>query len=94
MGDVTLKKIISSIADSYGLWDLNKTYSKINQFHYDEIEIAKLIGDYQKFYFKPDLPKIKFENNRIILKARYIMKNVIGMLYFIPIYIQMKQKKM
>lgn len=70
MGDVTLKKIISSIADSYGLWDLNKTYSKINQFHYDEIEIAKLIGDYQKFYFKPDLPKIKFENNRIIFKSQ------------------------
>lgn len=65
-----MKKIISSIADSYGLHNLNKTYSKINQFYYDEKEVAKLIGDYQKFYLKPDLPKIKLEDGRLIFKSQ------------------------
>lgn len=65
-----MKKIISSIADSYGLYDLNKKYSKNNQFYYDENEAYKLIGDYEKFYFKPDLPKIKLENGKLIFKSQ------------------------
>ena len=65
-----MKKIISCIADSYGLCDLNKTYSKINQFYYDENEVAKLIGNYQKFYFKPDSPEIKFEKGRLLFKSQ------------------------
>lgn len=65
-----MKKIISSIADSYGLYDLNKINSKINQFHYDENEVSKLIEDYQKFYFKPDLPEIKLESDKLIFKSQ------------------------
>lgn len=65
-----MKKIISSIADSYGLYDLNKKYSKINQFYYDENESYKLIGDYEKFYFKPNLPKVKLEDGKLIFKSQ------------------------
>lgn len=65
-----LNKIISSIADSYGLYDLNKKHSKINQFYYDENEANNLIGDYQTFYFKPNLPEIKFENNKLRFKSQ------------------------
>lgn len=65
-----MKNIISSIADSYGLYDLNKKYSKINQFYYDENEVAKLIEDYEKFYFKPDFPKVKLENGKLTFKSQ------------------------
>ena len=65
-----MKKIISSIADSYGLYDLNKINSKINQFYYDENEVSKLIGDYKEFYFKPELPEIKLESGKLIFKSQ------------------------
>ncbi len=65
-----MKKIISSIADSYGLYDLHKKYSKVNQFYYDKNEVYKLIGDYEKFYFKPDLPEVKLENGKLIFKSQ------------------------
>jgi len=62
--------MISSIADSYGLYNLNKKYSEINQFYYDENEVSKLIIDYQKFYFKPNLPEITLENGKLIFKSQ------------------------
>src|SRR5690242_3410649 len=65
-----LKKMISFLADSYGLYDLNKIHSKINEFHYDENEVDKLIMDYEKFYFKPNLPEVNIENDKLIFKSQ------------------------
>ena len=65
-----MNKIISYIADSYGLYDLHKKHSKSNQFYYDENEVIKLTEDYQKFYFEPILPEIQFENNKLKFKSQ------------------------
>lgn len=65
-----MNKIISCIADSYGLHDLHKKHSKIDQFYYDENEVIKLTEDYQKFYFEPTLPEIQFENNKLKFKSQ------------------------
>jgi len=55
-----LKKIIAKIADSYGLYDLHKKYSKNDQFSYLEKEVSALNSDLN-FYAKPFLPEIDFE---------------------------------
>lgn len=67
-----MNKIISIIADSYGLYDLNKKHSKISQFYYNENEVINLIEDYEKFYFEPYLPEIKFENSKIRFKSQVV----------------------
>ncbi|GFZ33592.1 alpha/beta hydrolase [Clostridium zeae] len=60
-----MKGIIAKIADSYGLSGLHKEYSKTDQFYFDEEEVSLIYGDYKKFYTKPNLPKIHFEENKI-----------------------------
>lgn len=56
-----MKRIIANIADSYGLFGLHKEYSKNDQFDYKEAEVSELNSDYLKFYAKPFLPQIHFE---------------------------------
>ncbi|MBC8061844.1 MAG: alpha/beta hydrolase [Clostridiaceae bacterium] len=56
-----MKKIIANIADSYGLYGLHKEYSKNDQFNYMEAEVSVLNSDYLKFYEKPSLPQIYFQ---------------------------------
>lgn len=58
-----MKRIIATIGDNYGLYDLHKQYSKIDQFYYDEKEVQELNSDYSKFYLRPNIPEIKFEDN-------------------------------
>jgi len=60
-----LGKIISNIADSYGLYNLHKKYSKNDQFNYVEKEVVTLNSDFSKFYNKPALPKIYYEEEKI-----------------------------
>jgi len=55
-----LKRIIANIADSYGLHDLHKKYSKEDQFSYVEKEVLELNSDFLNFYAKPYLPQIHF----------------------------------
>lgn len=54
-------KIISNIADSYGLYNLHKKYSEEDQFNYVEEDVSTLISDFSKFYKKPNLPRIYYE---------------------------------
>ena len=56
-----MKRIIANIADSYGLHDLHKKYSNNDQFSYVEEEVSEFNSDYLKFYEKPLLPQIYFE---------------------------------
>jgi len=58
-------KIISNIADSYGLYTLHKKYSKNDQFNYLEEDVLTLNSDFSEFYKKPTLPKIYYEKDRI-----------------------------
>jgi len=58
-------KIISDIADSYGLYTLHKKYSKEDQFNYVEEDVTKSNSDFLKFYKKPTLPKIHYEKVKI-----------------------------
>lgn len=57
-----MKKIISTIGDNYGLYDLHKQYSKTDQFYYNKGEAFELNQDYSRFYFRPVLPEVKFQN--------------------------------
>lgn len=61
----TIMKIISKIADSYGLYSLHKKYSEEDQFNYVKEEISLLNSDFSKFYKKPALPKIQYEKDKI-----------------------------
>lgn len=54
-------KIVSNIADSYGLHNLHKIYSKNDQFNYVKQEASEINCDFSKFYNKPSLPKIDYE---------------------------------
>jgi hypothetical protein len=58
-------KIISDIADSYGLYTLHKKYSKKDQFNYVEEDVTTLSSDFSKFYKKPTLIKIHYEKDKI-----------------------------
>jgi len=58
-------KIISNIADSYGLYTLHKKYSKKDQFNYVEEDVTTLNSDFSEFYKKPTLPKIYYEKDKI-----------------------------
>jgi len=57
-------KIISNIADSYGLYSLHKKYSKDDQFNYVEEDVSLLNSDFEEFYKKPDLPKIHYKKDK------------------------------
>lgn len=57
-----MKKVIAAMADNYGLYDLHRKYSTIDQFYYDEDEVIQLNQDYSKFYFRPMLPELQFED--------------------------------
>lgn len=69
-----LGKIISNIADSYGLYSLHRIYSRNDQFKYIEKEVSALNSDFSKFYDKPILPKIYFQKD--ILKNGYEKGNL------------------
>jgi hypothetical protein len=58
-------KIISNLADSYGLYSLHRIYSKNDQFKYVEEEASELNSDFFRFYNKPTLPKIHFQKDII-----------------------------
>lgn len=58
-------KMISNIADAYGLYSLHKKYSKNDQFNYVEEEVSALNSDFTKFYKKPAIPKIYYEKDKI-----------------------------
>ena len=58
-------KIISDIADSYGLYTLHKKYSKEDQFNYVEEDVFTLNSDFSEFYKKPTLPKVNYEKDKI-----------------------------
>ncbi|KYH33974.1 hypothetical protein CLTEP_21110 [Clostridium tepidiprofundi DSM 19306] len=58
-------KVISSIADSYGLHSLHREYSKKDHFKYVEEEVSELNSDFLKFYNKPALPKIYYEKDKL-----------------------------
>ena len=58
-------KIVSEIADSYGLYGLHKNFNENNQFYYDKNEVDQFNSDYSKFYAKPLFPKIYFEEKNI-----------------------------
>lgn len=58
-------KIISNIADRYGLYSLHKKYSKNDHFSYVEEEVAELNSDFLKFYNRPVLPEIHYEKDKI-----------------------------
>ena len=58
-------KIISDIADSYGLYALHKKYSKKDQFNYVEEDVFTLNSDFSEFYKKPTLPNIHYEKDKI-----------------------------
>jgi len=58
-------KIISKIADSYGLYSLHKKYSEKDQFNYVEEDVSLLNSDFSKFYKKPILPKLYYEKDKI-----------------------------
>ncbi|MBF8982616.1 alpha/beta hydrolase [Lutibacter sp. B2] len=60
-----MRKVISNIADSYGLHSLHREYSENDQFKYVEEEVTKLNSDFLKFYNKPILPKIYFEKDKM-----------------------------
>lgn len=60
-----MEKIISSIGDSYGLYSLHKKYSMNNQFNYLEEEVSVLNSDFSKFYNKPFLPQVYFDNKKL-----------------------------
>lgn len=56
-----MKKIIANIADTYGIYDLHKEYSKNDQFSYKEEEVELLNSESSSFYSKPYLPQIEFK---------------------------------
>ena len=58
-------KIISKIADSYGLYSLHKKYSEKDQFNYVEKDVSTLNKDFLEFYKKPTLPYLHYEKNKI-----------------------------
>ena len=58
-------KIISNIADSYGLYTLHKKYSKKNQFNYVEEDVSTLNSEFSEFYKGPSIPKIFYEKDKI-----------------------------
>lgn len=62
IGCDSLKRIISNIADSYGLYDLHKKFSKEDLFRYVKEEVAALNADFAEFYTKPALPVVSYEN--------------------------------
>ena len=55
-----MKRIIANIADSYGLYDLHKKFSKEDQFNYVEKEVLELNSNFLNFYAKPPLPQMHF----------------------------------
>ena len=57
-------KIISNIADSYGLYTLHKKYSKKNQFNYVEEDVFTLNSEFSEFYKGPSIPKIFYEKDK------------------------------
>lgn len=65
IGSGILRRVISTIADSYGLHSLHREYSKNDQFKYVEEEICELNSDFLKFYDKPILPKIYFQKDSL-----------------------------
>ena len=65
LGCEILGKILSNIADSYGLYSLHKKYSKNDQFNYMEEEVSELNSDFSKFYNKPVLPKVYYQKDKI-----------------------------
>ncbi|MCB2295439.1 alpha/beta hydrolase [Clostridium algoriphilum] len=58
-------KIISKIADSYGLYSLHKKYSKKDQFNYVEEDVSLLNSEFSGFYKKPTLPRIHYEKDKL-----------------------------
>ncbi|WFD10893.1 alpha/beta hydrolase [Tepidibacter hydrothermalis] len=60
-----MRKVISNIADSYGLHSLHREYSKNDQFKYVEDEVSKLNSDFGEFYDKPILPEVYLEKDKI-----------------------------
>ena len=77
-----MMKILSEIADSYGLHELHKKFNENNQFYYGKNEVEKFKGDYSKFYAKPSLPKTYFEQENV--KGDYIYGDYIkGKLKFL-----------
>lgn len=60
-----MRKVISNIADSYGLHSLHREYSKKDHFKYVEEEVSKLNSDFWKFYDKPNLPEVYLEKDKI-----------------------------
>ena len=60
-----MKKIISNLADTYGLYTLHKKYSKNDQFNYMQEEVYALNNDFLRFYNKPTLPQIYCEKEKI-----------------------------
>ncbi|WP_241428133.1 alpha/beta hydrolase [Clostridium sp. DJ247] len=60
-----MRKIISNIADRYGLHSLHREYSENDQFKYVKEEVCELNSDFLKFYNKPILPKIHFEKLKL-----------------------------
>jgi len=65
LGANVMMKILSEMADSYGLHELHKKFNENNQFYYDKNEVEKFNGDYSKFYAKPSFPKICFEEEDV-----------------------------
>ncbi|GIM30435.1 alpha/beta hydrolase [Clostridium polyendosporum] len=59
-----MRNIIARVCDNYGLFNFHKNYSKETQFYYDENQVLDFNSDYLKFYAKPNLPQIFFEENR------------------------------
>lgn len=59
-----MKGIIAKIADDYGLHSLHKEYSKSDQFYFDNDEVTTLICDYNRFYTKPSMPEIYFQESK------------------------------
>jgi hypothetical protein len=64
LGCGILGKIISSIADGYGLYRLHRMYSKNDQFKYMEEEVHALNSDFSKFYKKPALTIISYAKGK------------------------------
>lgn len=58
-------KIISNIADSYGLYNLHKKHSKNDQFNYVEEEVSTLNSNFSKFFIRPSIPNLYYEKCKI-----------------------------
>ncbi|WP_392486563.1 hypothetical protein ACER0A_005130 [Haloimpatiens sp. FM7315] len=60
-----MRKVISNLADSYGLHSLHREYSKKDHFKYVEEEVYELNSDFIEFYDKPILPEVYSEKDKI-----------------------------